>query len=272
MQPTRQPSVPDQSMAMQQPSVDPNYQQPTAQPMFAAAQPIIQPVPTSALMPTKKVSNFADRLTEIILGFLLVCSLGFGIWAFVSRTDYKSNSDKKSAAAVAKAAIVQKAKSDLEYAEKDKLPLVTYSSPAVAGSIKMQYPKSWSAYVTEESNSSSPVVGYFHPGFVPNTLGIGTAFALRLEVANNQYAELLKQYESNIKSGTVSMSPYSLPGVPSVLGAKLSGQIVSGNEKVVGTIVLMPVRDKTIKIWTESNTTYLADFENSVLANFTFVP
>jgi hypothetical protein len=238
-----------------------------------AMQPVqITPVSTAALAPIPKSGGIGSHIVEIILGLLLAGALGFGIWAFMGRMDYKSNSDKKSAVAVEKANAAQKIKLDAEYVEKDKLPYDTYSGPGAAGSIKMQYPKTWSAFINEQASSSNPIVGYFHPGFVPDTNGQATAFALRLEVVSTQYSEVLRQYESYVKSGTIAMAPYSFPGVPSVLGAKLSGNIVSGSDKVVGTIVLMPLRDKTIKVWTESNSAFLPDFEAAVLANFTFVP
>ena len=136
----------------------------------------------------------------------------------------------------------------------------------------MQYPRTWSAYITEIGNGSTPIVGYIHPGFVPNIQDINIAFALRIEVVNTTYADMLRQFDSNITQGTIKLEPFSFPAVPGSLGAKLSGAIKPGSEKIQGTMILMPLRDKTIKLWTESNSAFANDFNTAVLPNFSFVP
>jgi len=62
-----------------------------------------------------------------------------------------------------------------------------------------------------------------------------------------------------------------LPKVPSVAGTRLSGQIFSSSKAAPGTIVLVPMRDKTLEIWTESND-YLPDFNTYILPNLSFSP
>ena len=52
----------------------------------------------------------------------------------------------------------------------------------------------------------------------------------------------------------------------------MTGKIFQGREKVQGTMVIVPIRDKTLKVWTESNSVFLKDFNEAVLANLTFVP
>jgi len=42
--------------------------------------------------------------------------------------------------------------------------------------------------------------------------------------------------------------------------------------KVQGSMVLVPLRDKTLKIWTEADETYLKDFNENILPNYTFEP
>jgi hypothetical protein len=48
----------------------------------------------------------------------------------------------------------------------------------------------------------------------------------------------------------------------------LSGQIAQQQK---GTMVILPLRDKTLEVWTESDA-YLSDFKNYVLPNLTFSP
>src|SRR5262249_10256258 len=145
---------------------------------------------------------------------------GFGMWAYMSRQDYKDNSDKKVDAAVTIAKQQTASDKDKEFVEKEKYPLRHYVGPAPYGSVDIQYPKTWSAYVTE-SSSGTPIVGYFHPSFVPSTQAgtSSTSFALRLEVTNTSYDQVLKSFDANVKSGKVKVTPYKAPKVSSVLGS-----------------------------------------------------
>lgn len=268
MQPEVQP-LPKPEEQSQSPVVQQAFQSNTPHPAAVVLQPADQKALKDKLKPE---SNRGRLIVTISLIAALVISLGFGIWASISRSDYKNNSDKKSAQAVEVALAAQKVTLDAEYAEKEKLPYDTYLGKSEAGSISMQYPRTWNAYVIEQATGTNPIVGYFHPNFVPNTLGNDTSFALRLEVVNTQYAEILKQYESQVKQGSITLAPYTFAKVPGSLGAIITGKILQGKDKVQGTLVIMPIRDKTLKVWTESNTAFLKDFNEAVLANLTFVP
>jgi hypothetical protein len=270
-----QPEVPNPQV----PQTDLQTQNPVVQQAFQSVAPhpdsqqMLQPVDQKALKASlKPARHLTGLITTVLLSVLLVSSLGFGIWAFMSMSDYKNNSDKKSAEAVEVALADQKVKLDAEYLEKDKQPYSSYSGKPEAGSVQMQYPRTWSAYVVEQSNGNIPIKAYFHPGFVPDTLGDATSFALRLEVVDTQYAEILKQYESQVKQGGITLAPYKFVKVPDSLGSIITGKIIPGRDKVQGTMVIMPIRDKTLKIWTESNSVFLKDFNEAVLPNLTFVP
>lgn len=236
---------------------------PQTMPYIPASQPVQLP---------KDKPAFLRWIPIVILSLLLIGASVFAGWAFMERQDYKNNSDQMTAIAVEKALGEQKVTLDAEFAEKMKVPLDTYSGKPESGSVVVQYPRSWSAYVDEESNSSSPIVGYFHPGYVPYTQNNNAVFALRVEVLNTQYVEVMKQTESLVKQGGVTLAPYTFPKVSNQLGSVLRGKIIQGKEKVDGTMVIMPIRDKTLKIWTESNAAFGKDFTESILPNVTFVP
>jgi len=262
--------VPQSEIPPQSPVVQQAFQSVAPYPQTG---PVLQPVDQKVLQASLKPHpHHGGLITTIILSVLLVAALGFGVWAFMSMSDYKNNSDKKSVAAVEVATAEQKVKLDAEYAEKDKQPYATYSGKPDAGSIQLLYPRTWSAHVIEQSKGNMPIESYFHPGFVPDTLGDATSFALRLEVVDTQYAEILKQYESQVKQSAITIAPYKFAKVPDSLGSIITGKIFSGRDKVQGTMVIMPIRDKTLKVWTESNSVFLKDFNEAVLPNLTFVP
>lgn len=203
-------------------------------------------------------------MTGVSLTVLLVGALSFGIWAFSSRQDYKNNVDEKIAAAVKVAVDKNSSAKDNQFAEEAKQPLKTYITPTTFGSVVIKYPRTWSAYV-DESGSDNPIDGYFHPNFVPG-LQSNTTFALRLQVVSNAYSDELGQFKDN--GSDVSIRPYRAPKVRGTLGVRIQGQIAENKQ---GTLILLPLRDKTLKIWTESNQ-YSADLDKFILPNLTFSP
>lgn len=207
-------------------------------------------------------------LSLILLGCLFVGAAVFGVWAFGSRQDYKNNSDVKVAAAVAADKQTVQAADAKQYAEAAKNPVATYVGPDAYGSVHISYPKTWSAYI--DTGGAYPVDAYFHPGYVPSTQSKQT-YNLRVRITTSTYDQQMAQYTTFISNGTIKATPYSLPKVPSVTGMQLSGAIFPDNPKSSGNMVLIPLRDKTLVIWVESND-YLADFQKYVLPNFTFVP
>jgi hypothetical protein len=207
----------------------------------------------------------------IIAVVLLVASLIFSVWAFLGRQDYKDNSDQKSALAVKIAEQEVSSAKDKEFLEKEKKPLKTYKGPASFGTVTVQFPKTWSAFVTESStNTTTPVDGYFAPGFVPG-IQSGVGMALRLQVVGQQYSDELKKFDSLATSGKVKISPFSLKNVNNTLGSRVDGAIDLAYPDKQGSLILLPIRDKTIEISTESPE-YMNDFDNIILPNLTFIP
>jgi hypothetical protein len=205
-------------------------------------------------------------LPLIVSVALLLCALGFGYWSYAGRQDYKNNVDKKIAEAIAESEVKISTDKDAEYAEKEKSPYQIYQGPVTYGSAVITYPKNWSAYVDESGGSNTVVTGYFHPNYVPAT-DSETAFALRFEIVSSAYDSVLKSFDSSVKSGKLKASAYRAPKVESILGSRLEGSL---SAKEQGILVLLPLRDKTIKLWTESEQ-FASDF-TTVLESFTFVP
>lgn len=227
------------------------------------------PGQNAPLMPPqpKKSSRFGLIVTLVALVLLFLGAAGFGLWAFASRQDYKEHADQKAAKAAEIAAQQESTKKDNEFLEKEKNPLKTYEGPAAYGSLNVSYPKTWSAYIVQTDRSSTPLDGYFHPNFVPG-IQSNTAFALRLQVTSLSYQQEMKQFDGKVKSQKVTIAPFVAKNVPNVIGARIEGEI---NQSQKGTMILLPLRDKTVKISTESQQ-FLDDFNNLILANLKFVP
>jgi hypothetical protein len=214
-----------------------------------------------------------NLLTTVVLTILLVISLIFGGWAFSKMQDYKTNSDKKTKAAVASAVLAAQQAQKVQDDQDNKSPNKTFQGSPTYGSISFNYPKTWSAYV-DTTNTSEPINAYFQPDVVPG-IQSKTAYALRLELLSTDYSQIVQQLSSQIQQGNLTAKAYLPPklnGVTNVQpGTLFSGQINSQDTTQRGTLLVIKVRDKTLQISTQSNN-YLSDFNNTVLASLSFAP
>src|SRR5690554_758081 len=148
-------------------------------------------------MSSMKSSAEAGYVSGMLVGLivaivLLVGALSFGTWAFMSRQDYKNNSDQKAEAAANARQTEVEAAAAAKVAEEEKKPLTSHKAPDQYGSVDVQFPKTWSAYVVESSSGNTPVNYYFHPGAVPSASDDGNAFALRVQVVQQSYDRVVK--------------------------------------------------------------------------------
>lgn len=207
-------------------------------------------------------------LIPLILAVMFFfASLGFGLWAFAGREDYKNNVDEKVATAVDVAKRQTATEKDNEFIAREKEPLKQWQGPASLGSITIKYPKTWSGYIDDAGRGTTPLNGFFQPGVVPGTSG-DASYALRVQVSDRPFADEAKGFDVQVRQGRVTAQPYQPVNVRDVVGLRLDGEIERGKE---GVMIMLPLRDKTIKLWTEAQQ-YRNDFENNILPNFSFTP
>ena len=265
--------------------VQPNQSfSPDGQSLPQQAQPIPAqlPQPNSSSQPQAPsqypqpgISNSSQKKHRpwVLIGllvFFILAFMGSSVFAFLTfakMQDYKNNVDEKVAVAVSEAVKTTEETKEKEFLERSKSPYKKYKSPATFGAIEITYPKTWSASV-DEHGGSVLVNGYFHPDYVPGPKS-GTAFALRVEVLEQPYDKVLGTYDSEAKKGSIKVSPYKADRVPSVLGARLDGEIEKG---LKGSAVILPLRDKTIRISTQSYESFGNDFDKTILSNLIFTP
>ena len=207
-------------------------------------------------------------LLFVIFLMLFVFSAAFAVWAYQGRQDYKNNVDQKVALAVNAAKKQQNATDSKNFTEAEKQPLRAYKGPEAYGSLLINYPKTWSAYVDDTGNNQTPVNGYFHPATVPSTSNQDAVFALRVQVVAQAYSEVVAQLTNQNSQQKFTVAPYSAPKVPKVVGIRIDGQL---SETKTGSMVVLPLRDKTLELSTESQD-FESDFNTYILPNFTFIP
>lgn len=221
-----------------------------------------------------KKLDFRGELNVLLISLILVILIlfgtgGFAYWAYTNMTKYKYHADQVAAAAVKVSDDALTKQLNTQFAEKEKNPYKVYVGPATYGSLRVTYPKTWSAYVA--TGSSNPIDGYFYPDVVPDTGSGGdssTNFALRIQVQNDNYSDVMQQYQGLAQSGDVQVVPYHLPKEPTVIGSMVTGQI---QDTKTGTIIILPVRNYVLEIWTEGSQ-FLPDFTNIITPNFDFSP
>lgn len=242
---------------------------PAGQPLQPPQMPVQQSYPQAgvSMSEQKKQKPWGLIIALVVFVLAFLGSSGFAFWAYAEMQDYKNNSDQKVAAAVDAAIEETKKVEEQKYAEQSKSPYLKYSGPDTFGRVRFDYPKTWSATV-DESSGSTPVNGFFHRGVVPGPRS-GAAFALRLEVLEQPYDRVLGSYESSAKRGTVRVSPFKAERVPAVLGARIDGEVEREKQ---GSAVVLPLRDKTIRISTLSGQSFGKDFDDVVLKTLEFTP
>jgi hypothetical protein len=208
-------------------------------------------------------------LPLILVSVFFVLISGFAFWAFSSRQDYKNHSDKKSAEAASVAQKDAQTADAAKFAQQAKQPLVSYIGPAAYGNITVRYPKTWSAYVQESQNgTSTPINGYLQPAFVPDVGNIDNSFALRIQLVTQSYDTVMSSFNGLMQTKKVAVAPFTLDKVPSVVGSRVEGQIKPTKQ---GSMVVLPLRNMTLEVWTESND-FVNDLNTNILPNLSFVP
>lgn len=199
---------------------------------------------------------------------LLVGAVAFGGWAYSRMQDYKNNVSAKVDSAVGVAKQQEAAAKDAAFAEEEKQPLKTYTGPGTYGSVTIHYPKTWSAYVNDDTGNSPFVDGYFYPSVVPDIQSQNSAFALRVRIIQDSYSSVLAGIATYVQNGSAKVTPYSAPKVPSVIGSRIDGKLTSLKS---GSMIVLPLRNTTLELWTEAPA-FTNDFNTNILPNFTFAP
>lgn len=230
------------------------------------SSPMQPPIGTPHIGPTIKKSRSMNPLLipVVVLLVLTLALAGFGFWAYVNYVDHKNNVQEKVEAAVKESNDALQKKLENEFLEKEKEPYKVYESPGELGSVRITYPKTWSAFMDEKIRGTVALDGYLHPGTVKSD-NSGLKYALRVEILNREYSKEVSDYQKKADKGEVKASNIQVSGVA---GVRFDGTI---EKDVQGAIILIPTRDKVLKVWTES-TEYLSDYNEVILKNLSFTP
>lgn len=195
----------------------------------------------------------------ILAVIVLLVGSGLSVYYYSKYVEQRDNNQPFIDAAVVVAEEKLQEKLQTEFTEREKQPNKIYTSPSEFGSVRLQFPKTWSSYVEAEGAS---LEYYGHPNFVPSQ---GVNYALRMSVVTKQFANEVKSYDNEVKKGDLRASAIQVSGTT---GTRLDGMLKKDQQ---GVMVIFPLRDKTLKVWTENND-FKGDFDNIVLKGLTFIP
>jgi hypothetical protein len=196
----------------------------------------------------------------ILAVLVLVVSSVMAVVFYTKFVEQKDNNQPIIEEAVMKAEESQKEKLESEFTEREKIPTKNYTSPAELGTVKLSFPKTWSSYV--DTTKTGGMEYYGHPNFVPAK---NVNYALRMSVVDKPFSSEVKSYDSAVKKGELKATAVRVSGTT---GTRLDGFLERDQE---GSMVVFPLRDKTLRVWTESKE-FTADFNNIVLKALTFIP
>lgn len=202
-------------------------------------------------------------IPTIVLGLLVLVFGSFAIWLYVNYSDQKTNVQGRVDVAVATAKKSQSDVDQAKYLEQEKQPYRQFQGPQELGGVTFDYPKTWSVYV-DKDGSANIFEAYLQPGVVPPVSG-KTPYATRVSINSVSYDSTLQSYSSLVKTGKLKSSPVSVNGQN---GTRFDGNF---STTVQGSMVIFKIRDKSLKVSTESPT-FLNDYQTAILGSLKFNP
>ena len=184
--------------------------------------------------------------------FLIAGSLA--IWAYMQYSHEKSNVDSKVAIEVAKGKSEQAESDQKKFSEEAKNPRIEFVGPSEYGRVSFMYPKTWSVYIENDGSNRGDYKAYLNPVAVPSASNKASRFALRLEIINKNLDTVLNDYQSRLKKGELTSSSTEFNGISAT---RIDGTL---EKELRGSVVLMKVRDKTIRFSTDADT-FKPDFQ-----------
>lgn len=184
--------------------------------------------------------------------FLIAGSLA--IWAYMQYSHEKSNVDSKVAIEVAKGKSEQAESDQRQFLERAKDPRIEFVGPSEYGRVSFMYPRTWSVYIENDGSNRGDYKAYLNPVAVPSASNKASRFALRLEIINKNLDTVLNDYQSRLKKGELTSSSTEFNGISAT---RIDGTF---EKELRGSVVLMKVRDKTIRFSTDADT-FKPDFQ-----------
>lgn len=187
------------------------------------------------------------QVAVIGLGVLVLGIGSFAIWAYVSYNEASQNLQAKIDVAVANGQKEQQDKDQKAFDDKEQRPFLSFQGPDDYCGLRFNYPKTWSAFVSDAGTDGGSYKAYFNPGLVP-PIDSKQQYALRVVIEQKDYDNVTSQYAGLVTKGSLRQSMTSSKGND---GQRLDG---SFSNSIRGAAVIYKCRNYTISIFTDADT------------------
>ncbi len=186
-------------------------------------------------------------VAALVILALTTVGLGAGLALSVSKNLHQDQNLRAARLqSYTKGQVAQKASDDAAAAAAAKLPHQTYVASQELGAFQISFPKNWSVYVDDSSNSNATFLLLANPGYVhPPDDSSKAGFALRVELDATAYSSAADDWAEAASNGDVTAKNVTISGIA---GVEVSGKI---DENHTGKVVILPLRDKTLKFETD---------------------
>ena len=171
---------------------------------------------------------------------------GLSIYFISQYNRAKTTVDQQRSEAAAQAREEQKRADEAEFAQRQKEPYRSYSVPSVLGALSISYPRNWNLFAEERAGSGVQLNLFWNPELVQSEDTYSGTYALRAILERVVYTEAIAKRASAVEKGELTAEPVTVSGIN---GTRYRGRVA---ENHTGILVILPVRDKSLSIWTES--------------------
>lgn len=249
-QPITSPGGADASQPLQAPQMAQPVQVPDVQQNPLTGAPMIMQAPVPEI-PGRNMKALIKTIAIIALSLLSVTFIGLFIWMFMQYDETRTDVDGQIADAVVAAVDENTKKLEMEFAEREKYPFLTFAGPVDYGSLTFDYPKNWSVYVAADAAKGGDYEAYFNPVEVP-VVSDETIDALRLKILDDPYDDVVESYQGELEGDepTMRVDSVTIGKENNIVANRYTG-IIPGTE-FTGIVVVFKMRDKTALLQTDA--------------------
>ena len=227
----------------------------------AAMPPMGAAMPPSAQIPQygEKKGSFIETAILIIVCIVAAVAIVAAVYFYMQWNDLNTNYEIEKNEAIQEEVKKQQEADEKAYQEQEKIPTKQFTGPSDYGTISFKYPKNWSVYIKSDGSDNSDFEGYFAPGQINDIDDDTSRYALRFNILNSQYNDVVSEYNSLVEDGLCTSSAFSADS-NKLTGTMFYGQL---DENINGIVVVVRVNDKSVVLRTDAEE-FRADFETLI--------
>lgn len=224
-----------------------NFTPGQAQPQMVDPAMGFQPTAELPKPVQKDNKSLIQTILLIVVGLVALTFIGLFIWMLTKWQTAYDDVQGQIDTAVATAVNEEATRLETEFTEREKYPYKKFAGPADYGELSFEYPKTWSAYVAKDASSGGDYEAYLNPDVVP-PIANNTIVSLRVTIKDSSIEQVLKTYESNIKSNKLTLTVRPVGGE----NANIYTGEQPGGGRPQGIAAVFKLRDKTVILQTDA--------------------